>query len=261
MESLTQIDLPTFEHFLYVWVSLAVASAVAIYLTRQLPLSSRTPDQWLLKLGSIDKRTGWIVMETPILVAVGWFYAMGTNLLNGSAVIVGLFAFHYMYRALIFPHRVRVDGKRMPIVSVTATMIFYVVNGYLIGHYFGSLREYPADWLLDPRFLVGAALFLGGFAVNVRCDNALMRLRAPGETGYKIPRGGLFELVSCPNYTAEIVEWIGFAILSWSLPGAVYAAWVGLTLFATGLGTHRWYRDRFGDAYPNERRAVVPYLI
>ena len=119
----------------------------------------------------------------------------------------------------------------------------------------------PIEWLFDPRFVVGSTLFVCGFAINVRSDNALINLRRPGETDYKIPRGGLFEYVSCPNFFGVIVQWIGFAIMSWSLPGLVYATWVSLTLFFTGLGTHRWYVERFGAAYPRDRKAVLPYLI
>ena len=42
-------------------------------------------------------------------------------------------------------------------------------------------------------------------------DSILASLRGPGETGYKIPRGGLFCLLSAPNYFGETLEWCGFA--------------------------------------------------
>ena len=31
-------------------------------------------------------------------------------------------------------------------------------------------------------------------------DAVLRRLRQPGESGYQIPRGGLYRFISCPNY-------------------------------------------------------------
>ena len=56
------------------------------------------------------------------------------------------------------------------------------------------------EWLLDPRFLLGVGIFLLGLATNIHSDYILINLRKPGETGYKIPTGGMFEYVSAANY-------------------------------------------------------------
>jgi hypothetical protein len=261
VDFLTRVDLQTFTTFVYAWGALGIVSALAVHLTRQLPVSSRIEGRALGRLGSIDKKLGWIIMETPILISVSWYYLTGRNPLDASVVVVGAFVVHYIHRALIFPHRIKVKGKRMPVVTVVAVMVFCTVNGYMIGYYFGSLREMPIEWLRDPRFGLGATLFVAGFVLNLKSDAALIKLRAPGESGYAIPRGGPFEYVSCPNFLGEIVEWIGFAIMSWSLPGAVWAAWVSLMLISAGLATHRWYREHFGEAYPPERRAILPFVL
>jgi hypothetical protein len=42
---------------------------------------------------------------------------------------------------------------------------------------------------------------------------------AEADAGYKIPRGGAFEVVSAANYFGEILEWAGFALAAYpSLP-------------------------------------------
>jgi 3-oxo-5-alpha-steroid 4-dehydrogenase 1 len=261
MEFLKNLDLQTYTTLIYFWGGLGIVSALSILFTGMLPISSRVYNQKLAWMGSVDKKIGWIIMETPILISVLYFYLSGSNSLNASAVMVAAFVFHYGYRALIYPHRIKVTGKTMPVSMVLMTMIFYTINGYLIGQYFGSLREYSPSWLLDRRFIVGLALFIFGFVINLKSDNILINLRAPGESGYKIPSGGLFRYVSCPNYFGEIVEWVGFALMTWSLPGTVYAIWVCLTLFATGIGTHKWYLLYFKETYPKNRKAVVPFLI
>jgi 3-oxo-5-alpha-steroid 4-dehydrogenase 1 len=55
-----------------------------------------------------------------------------------------------------------------------------------------------------------------GMWINIQSDGILRNLRKPGETGYKIPRGGLFRYVSGANFLGEIVEWSGFAIAAGS---------------------------------------------
>jgi 3-oxo-5-alpha-steroid 4-dehydrogenase 1 len=51
--------------------------------------------------------------------------------------------------------------------------------------------------------------------------SVLRNLRKPGDTGYYIPKGGMFEYVSGANFFGEILEWTGFAIASGSTAGWV----------------------------------------
>jgi len=48
------------------------------------------------------------------------------------------------------------------------------------------------------------SVFSCGLAVNIHSDHLLRNLRQPGESTYKIPHGGLFDLVSAPNYLGKI---------------------------------------------------------
>ena len=68
------------------------------------------------------------------------------------------------------------------------------------------------SWLSSPNFIVGVGLFLAGMFGNIQSDAILRNLRKPGESGYKIPRGGVFEYVSAANYFCETIEWTGFAL-------------------------------------------------
>src|SRR5207302_1373799 len=96
-----------------------------------------------------------------------------------------------------------------------------------------------------------------GHLAHVQSDRLLARLRHPGETGYRVPHGGLYRFVSCPNYLGEIVEWIGWAVASWSPPGLAFAAWTIANLAPRARAHHAWYRRSFPD-YPPARRALVP---
>ena len=260
LDTLMQVDYDTFIRWVSYWGLFSLASALGIHFAKQLPMSNRVENSMMRKLGSIDKRTGWIIMEIPILLVVGGFYWVGHQPINTSVVMVIAFMAHYFNRAIIFPHRIKVKGKTMPIASMLLSMLFYLINGYIIGYYFGHLQSYPIEWLYDPRFIIGLSLFITGFIINIQSDNILINLRKPGETGYKIPKGGCFRWVSCPNYMGECIEWIGFAIMSWSIPGLVYAAWVVLPLYAQAVGSHQWYRETFGDSYPAARKAIIPFI-
>jgi protein-S-isoprenylcysteine O-methyltransferase Ste14 len=134
--------------------------------------------------------------------------------------------------------------------------VFNLVNGYLNARWLTVFGRYDAAWLGDPRFVIGAVVMIAGFAINLRAD----ALRAPGETAYKIPDGALYRYVSCPNYLGEIVEWFGWALLTWSLAGLSFAVWTAANLAPRALAHHRWYRERFTD-YPAGRRALIPFVL
>ena len=91
------------------------------------------------------------------------------------------------------------------------------------------------------------------------CLRPWPRARSLGE-GYQIPRGWLYRYISCPNYFGEIVEWIGWAVATWSLAGASFAAFTIANLAPRAVANHRWYHDKFDD-YPPERKALVPFVV
>ena len=89
----------------------------------------------------------------------------------------------------------------------------------------------------------------------------LRTLRAPGERGYKIPRGGLYRFVSAPNYFGELVEWSGFALAAWSPAALVFVVWTAANLAPRAWANHRWYRRTFPDYPPEPPRArALPLL-
>ena len=131
-----------------------------------------------------------------------------------------------------------------------------------------SVMEVPSSGLMASTTLItficsGAELNLALISsawINWKADNVLINLRAPGETGYKIPRGWLFDYVSCPNLLGELIEWAGFAILCWNLPALTFFIWTAANLVPRALSHHKWYRMQFAG-YPAERKAVIPYLL
>ena len=146
----------------------------------------------------------------------------------------------------------------MPLLVMFLAVFFNVGNTYVNGRYLFTLSGgYPNAWLLDPRFIVGAAIFIAGFIINRWADRVLRKLRRPGETGYAIPQGGLYRWISCPNYFGEMIEWVGWAIATWSLPGLAFAVWTFANLAPRARAHHLWYHAQFAE-YPRERKAFIP---
>jgi protein-S-isoprenylcysteine O-methyltransferase Ste14 len=200
-------------------------------------------------------------MESPAVIAFIAFYALGRHRAHPAPLaLLALWQTHYIHRAFFFPFAMRADGKRMPVVIAAMAIAFNLLNAWINARWISELGDYPVGWLVDPRFVLGVAIFFVGLGANVRADRRLMALRRPGETGYKIPHGGLHELVSSPNYLGEIVEWLGWAIATWSLAGLAFAVYTVANLGPRAVQHHAWYRRTFSD-YPSRRKALVPFIF
>ena len=199
-------------------------------------------------------------MESPsVLVFAAVFWGGDHRAELVPLVFLSMWQLHYVHRTYIFPFRMRSKGKRMPVLIALLAFVFTAVNAWINALWVSHLGHYAVSWLYDPRFIIGAAIFLAGWAINVHADTVLINLRKPGETGYKVPTGGFYRFVSCPNYFGEILEWVGWAIATWSLAGLAFAIYTAANLAPRAFTHHDWYRETFDD-YPPERRALLPFI-
>jgi len=201
-------------------------------------------------------------MEIPSVVLFAWTYSyVEVAWSQATLFLLGLWELHYMQRTFVYPALLRSGATAMPLSIVTMGFIFNLINAPLnaIG-----LTYLPASYLngrfTDPRFLVGTAIFLLGFAVNLHSDHILRNLRKPMETGYKIPQGGLFRWVTSPNYLGEIMEWVGWMIATWSLAGAAFAAFTFANLAPRAWAHQKWYLANF-PGYPKNRKSLIPWVF
>lgn len=247
-----------FRVLLYVWFAVAAVVFVALFFVTA-PYGRHAARSSMPK---INATLGWVLMESPsVLVYAACYFVDARPLTLPLIAFFLLWQLHYVNRSWIFPFRRRGGAAEMPLPIFFAALCFTSINGYLNGRYLNRYAPiYPTAWLWDPRFLVGAALFLFGFFINQQSDRILFNLRKPGETGYKIPHGGLYRFVSSPNYLGEILEWSGFALATWSPAALAFAAWTIANLVPRAWSNHKWYLGRFPD-YPRERRAVIPLLF
>lgn len=206
-------------------------------------------------------REGWMVMESPALWATILFFAMGNNKLGSvPLILLRLYQLHYFNRCVIYPMRMKVQGKGIPILVVTCGFFFNVYNAYLQGRWLSHYGSYERSWLTSPQFVVGTLVFFTGFVINFWSDTILLSLRSDEhDRSYKIPRGFLYKFVTSPNYFGEMVEWLGWAILTWSPAGLSFFLYTVANLAPRAVVTHHWYMKKFND-YPKERKYLVPFL-
>ncbi len=211
---------------------------------------------------SIPNRVGWVVMELPSLIIFILAFLLGPNGVQPVTwIFFAFYVFHYGNRSILWPLRTKTSGKQMPLVVAFMAVAFNLVNGFINGYYFSAFaREYTWYWLMDIRFILGMIVWGSGLFINWWSDQTLLNLRRGGRKGYFIPRGGLFRWISCPNFLGEILEWSGFAIMTWSPAALVFALWSFFNLVPRALDHHKWYKQTFPD-YPAGRKAIIPFVV
>lgn len=239
------------------WFAMAVIVFAALFFVAA-PYGRHFRRGWS---AGINEKLGWLIMEAPAPLVFAICFAFRSNAVTITTLaFLVLWEAHYMHRAFIYPLSLRRNNGGIPVMIVSFGFFFNMVNGYLNGRYIFSLYHgYNNEWLNDPRFIAGVSLFIAGFFINRWADRTLHNLRQPGEAAYLIPQGGLYRWISCPNYFGEVVIWVGWAVMTWSLPGLAFAAWTVANLVPRARSHHAWYRAHFND-YPPERRAFIPGL-
>ena len=206
----------------------------------------------------INNSWAWFWMEFPALIVMPIISLLGPNELNSySMILIFIWFAHYFNRVIIFPLRINTKNKKMPISIAISAFFFNIFNGLFNGYYVGYIMNTQSA--LEPNVIVGIIIFLIGMFINVSSDNKLISLRKDS-VGYKIPHGGFFKYVSCPNYFGEIIEWFGYLIIAFSLPALSFVLWTGFNLIPRALNHHEWYKENFKN-YPKNRKAVIPFII
>lgn len=213
---------------------------------------------------AIDNKTGWILMESPVffaMLALWWFSGRRTETV--PLVFLILFELHYFQRSFIFPLLMRGHSK-MPLTIILSGICFNLLNALMQGgwiFYVSPAGRYPVSWLYSWQFIAGTIVFFTGMAINLHSDNIIRHLRKPGDTAHYIPRGGMYNYVCCANYFGEFVEWCGFALLTWSWAGAVFALWTFANLAPRARKINEKYKTEFGDQYTKlGLKSMIPFI-
>ncbi|XP_033739916.1 3-oxo-5-alpha-steroid 4-dehydrogenase 1-like [Pecten maximus] len=210
----------------------------------------------------INSRLAWFVWELPSIVIPIVLFVFTNSPRIGETpnrILFGCFMLHYIHRSLIYPLLIR-GGKPASLLTFVFAVLFCVFNGYLQAAYLLHHADFGEEWHRDPIFFLGLFIFFFGLFVNIQSDHILRTLRNPGETGYKIPRGGMFTYISGANFFGEIMEWFGFALANGTLPAIAFFFSTTASIAPRAFQHHRWYKEKFED-YPKERKALIPLVL
>lgn len=213
---------------------------------------------------TVGNRFGWVLMESPVFIAMTILWAMSDRALEPTCLIFFLvFQSHYFQRSFIFPFLLR-GNSRMPVTIVAMGFIFNTLNALMQGgwiFYLSPKGMYGVEWLTSIQFIVGIVVFFTGMLINIQSDKIIRNLRKPGDTGHYIPKGGMFKYVSSANYFGEFIEWTGFAIMTWSIPGVVFALWTFANLAPRAAALNKAYQARFGEEFTElKRKRILPFI-
>lgn len=250
-------EIAFFHLLTWIWIGLAPVVFAALLLIT-VPYGRYHHGGWGF---SFRGTTGWIVMELPAVATLPIVLLLSGRTPGPVEIaFVTMWEVHYLHRTFVFPLRRIAYLEPVPVVVALMGVVFNVGNGYLNGRWLGEFSPgYDVAWFTDPRFLLGVAVFAAGMAINVHSDEVILDLRKAGG-GYQVPRRGVHRLVASPNYLGETLEWTGWAIATWSMPGLAFAVWTFGNLGPRARSHLRWYRGKFPD-YPPARKAIIPGVL
>lgn len=213
---------------------------------------------------SISNRTGWMIMEAPVLLLMIMLWLLSDRRTDVVRVIFLLFfAIHYFQRSFIFPFRMRGKGSMAVVVAMLA-ITFNILNATMQGgwiFYVSPANYYSASWLWSPQFIIGTILFFSGMVINQQSDSIIRNLRKEGDTNHYLPTRGMFRYVTSANYFGELVEWIGFALLTWSWAGVVFVVWTFANLAPRAARIYQKYQQDFPEEMAGSKvKRIIPFI-
>lgn len=206
---------------------------------------------------------GWIIMESPSVFIFFIFYFFSSHKNLENTLLLFIWQFHYFFRSFIYPIFTK-HSKKMSLGMLLSAFSFQMFNTYFQAawiYFYAPKHLYDNGYLVSAPFLIGLGIFLFGSILNRWSDHILSQLRKNKEDkSYKIPFGGFYRWVSCPNYLGEILIWLGWATLLQSWIGLSFFVWTVANLAPRAFQVHQWYRDNFPE-YPQKRKSLIPYII
>ena len=217
----------------------------------------------------IGYRTVFLVEYFGPMLFVG-LYALRPAFLYGAdaaktpynpvaTLAIACWMVHFLKREFetIFIHKF--SRPTMPLSNLFKNCTYYWTFGAVIGYPLCSPSFVaPSETLVN----AGLAIFVLCEIGNLICHIMLSNMRPKeGAQDRNIPKGFLFNYVACPNYTFEVMSWVGFSIMT-QIPFSYLFTLVGFLQMADwAQKKHKGYKKQFDKEYTKlGRKAIIPFI-
>lgn len=176
----------------------------------------------------------------------------------------GCVTFHFVKRELETEFVHRFSKSTMQLKNLFKNCSHYWLLSGVGLAYFLYRPEYVVPDFVKSNPDMCIPLFIGTFLMaeygNFQCHLILMRLRRPNTKERGVPRGGLFDYVTCANYTYELLAWLIFCFFTQTLIGWFFF-FVSFGQIAIWSGAkYKKLKSEFGNKV-TARKALVPFVF
>ncbi len=147
-------------------------------------------------------------------------------------------------------HETQIANTKMlsAIVSINA-----LINGYCLGWLWPA---YAVSWMQNMAFISGSLILGLGFLIQITANIRM----TPKKNETDALDSGLHKIVFCPGYLGEILQWGGFAMITWNSSAAAAFCWMLATLLAQATSQKHKYLLQFPEL-PATRKALIPFIF
>jgi very-long-chain enoyl-CoA reductase len=171
---------------------------------------------------------------------------------------------HFLKREVETAFIHKFSASTMPFFNVFKNSAHYwFLSGINITYWVCSPSSYAARPLTPTTSLVvyaGLALYVIGELGNLNAHLALSSLRSRGGTERGIPRGLMFDTVTCANYFFEVVSWVGILLVSQSLATLIFLIVAAGQMQVWACTKEKALRRDFPETYKQKRYPMIPGL-
>ncbi|KAJ6311290.1 hypothetical protein OIU77_013124 [Salix suchowensis] len=216
------------------------------------------PEKSSRKQIKLSSRTGMLVLYVPAFLSGAVSFVLYPNHDLRLFLVKATLTIHFFKRVVevLCVHKYSSSGVVLDSAIPITSSYFSATSTMIYGQYL--TRGFPEPQL-DLKY-PGILLFLLGIIGNFYHHQVLASLRTKDDKEYKIPKGGLFDLVVCPHYLFEVLGFVGIFFISQTLYSFCFTLGTIVYLIGRSYATRRWYLSKFED-FPKDVKALIPYVF